>query len=130
MRRREFIRCLGGAVAWPMAAQAQQPGWMRRIGVLMAIEGDDPERQSLDRRPQRAALGRRPRKNSQERCGNDRTRAGRQIVLRRRQLDAVDAGNPHRPVAMMSANDGSKFWTTRSVEWLTDDWLGAKQNPG
>jgi putative ABC transport system substrate-binding protein len=47
MRRRDFIAlACGASLAWPLAARAQQPEPMRRVGMLMNMAADNPEGQA------------------------------------------------------------------------------------
>jgi putative ABC transport system substrate-binding protein len=43
MRRRDFIKVIGGTATWPLMARAQQPERMRSIGVLMGYAESDQE---------------------------------------------------------------------------------------
>ena len=43
MKRRTFIAGLGSAAVWPLATRVQQGDRVRRIGVLLPFDENDPE---------------------------------------------------------------------------------------
>jgi len=126
MRRREFILLIGGAAAtWPLAARAQEPSGVRRIGVLMNIS-DDPEGKA------RLAAFRR----SLEQLGwvdgrnvrIDTKWAGGDVERGRRQATELVAQSPDVILASGSAAAAPLLQATRTVPIVfvnTPDPVGA-----
>jgi ABC-type uncharacterized transport system substrate-binding protein len=47
MRRRDFIKVVSSAAAWPLAGHAQQVERMRSIGILLGVAADDPQGKAI-----------------------------------------------------------------------------------
>src|SRR5262249_3896120 len=115
MRRREFIALLGGAAAaWPLAAYAQQPEKMRRIGVLTGSDQSDAEeqvrfaafRQSLQQ------LGWTERRNIRF---DFRSRSGGNIAHTRKNAAELVALGPDVILVTGSNNLGALQEATRTI---------------
>ena len=115
MRRRKFIKLLGGsALAWPLAARAQQSDRMRRVGILVAeaLEGDPYyEARLVAIREKLRALGWIEGQNLKL----DIHRAAPNAVDIRKHADELLAGRPDIVVTSGGTTTGPMLQATNTV---------------
>ncbi len=137
MLRREFITLLGGAaVAWPVAARAQQRGPVRRVGVLMTREESDPVYQEQLALFQRrlAELGwiedQNVRFNRRWSAGNlDRMRAHVAEIVGLRP-DVILAQNTPMVAALQTATDSIPIVFVQVSDPIGDGFVASLARPG
>jgi putative ABC transport system substrate-binding protein len=126
LKRRDFITLAGGAaVTWPMAAQAQQPGQKRRVGMLYGIAADDPNAQA-----EYAAFlqGLQQLGWTEDRVSIERRWAGGDAAALRKYAAELVALAPDAILAVGSASVGPLLEATRAVPIvfvITPDPVGA-----
>ena len=123
MRRRVFITLIGGAAAWPLAARAQAPERMRRIGVLTNLTADDPQGQARTAAFEQALqqLGWIVGRNVQL---DLRWGAGDAALVRRYAAELIALG-PDVILSTGGTTTGPLQQITRTVPIVTTDPVGA-----
>jgi ABC-type uncharacterized transport system substrate-binding protein len=113
MQRRQFIALLGGAVAWPLPARAQQGDRIRRIGVLTGTKADDQENKARFAAFEQALqqLGWTPGRNVRI----DYRFAGGDAATSRKQAEELVALAPDVIVSTGSFSTGALLRATRTV---------------
>ena len=113
MQRRDFITLLGGAVAWPLSARAQQTERIRRIGVLTGTRAEDVSNKARNAAFEQALqqLGWTPGRNVRI----DYRSAGGDAATSRKQAEELIALAPDVIVSSGSFSTGHLLRATHTV---------------
>jgi putative ABC transport system substrate-binding protein len=133
MRRREFIRLLGGtAMMWPLAARAQQPAKIARIGFMRAAGPNEKEFNAF--RSGLRALGYVEGQNiviEQRYAAGVYDRLGEFAAeLVRLKMDVIVVDGPPAAKAAKGATAGIPIVFTLAVDPVADGLVASMARPG